>query len=248
MLESKGQSKKGEDTMKLNDFEVTDERPLPVLILADVSGSMAENGKIEMLNNALREMIASLTKIEDIRGVFQVGIITFGETVEIHQPLTNVNNIVLKEMEADGSTPMGEAFETVANLVEDKNVVSSRAYAPTIVLVSDGQPTDIAVEDATYEDYIKWDSLKKLIDPQARTSKCLRLAMGIGDDADIDMLKAFVNNPAVPVIQSKNASGISNFFKWVTMSTVSRISSSNPNDPLSMLPTNFDFDKDEIIL
>ena len=234
--------------MRLNDFEVKDERPLPVFILADVSGSMSENGKIEMLNNALREMIASLAKIEDIRGVFQVGIVTFGETVKIHQPLTNVNNIVLEEMEANGSTPMGEAFETVAKLIEDKSVVSSRAYAPTIVLVSDGQPTDIDIEEAAYEDYIEWDSLKKLINQQSRASKCLRLAMGIGDDADIDMLKAFVNNPSVPVIQSKHAAGIANFFKWVTMSTVSRISSSNPNDPLSMLPTNFDFDKDEIIL
>ena len=234
--------------MRLNDFEVKDERPLPVFILADVSGSMSENGKIEMLNNALREMIASLAKIEDIRGVFQVGIVTFGETVKIHQPLTNVNNIVLEEMEANGSTPMGEAFETVAKLIEDKSVVSSRAYAPTIVLVSDGQPTDIDIEEATYEDYIEWDSLKKLNNQQSRASKCLRLAMGIGDDADIDMLKAFVNNPSVPVIQSKNAAGIANFFKWVTMSTVSRISSSNPNDPLSMLPTNFDFDNDEIIL
>ena len=234
--------------MRLNDFEVKDERPLPVFILADVSGSMSENGKIEMLNNALREMIASLAQIEDIRGVFQVGIVTFGETVKIHQPLTNVNNIVLEEMEANGSTPMGEAFETVAKLIEDKSVVSSRAYAPTIVLVSDGQPTDIDIEEAAYEDYIEWDSLKKLINQQSRASKCLRLAMGIGDDADIDMLKAFVNNPSVPVIQSKHAAGIANFFKWVTMSTVSRISSSNPNDPLSMLPTNFDFDKDEIIL
>ena len=72
--------------MGLNDFVVKEERPLPVFILADVSGSM-EGEKIQVLNNALREMITSLSKIDDVRGVFQVGIITFGEVVKIHQPL-----------------------------------------------------------------------------------------------------------------------------------------------------------------
>jgi len=232
--------------MGLNDFVVKEERPLPVFILADVSGSM-EGEKIQVLNNALREMITSLSKIDDVRGVFQVGIITFGEVVKIHQPLANVDTIVLNEMTAKGKTPMGEAFELVSKIIEDKKEVSSRAYAPTMVLVSDGQPTDFKGNPkATVDEYLEWEALKQLHNPQGRVSKCLRLAMGIGSDADISMLKAFVNNPNVPIIQSKDAVGISDFFKWVTMSTVSRINSANPNDPMSMLPISFE--KDEIVL
>ena len=34
-------------------------RPLPVIILADVSGSMSENGKLDSLKHALNDMIAS---------------------------------------------------------------------------------------------------------------------------------------------------------------------------------------------
>jgi len=71
--------------------------------------------------------------------------------------------------------------------------------------------------------------------------------MGIGQDADIEMLKAFINNPEIPVIKAKDASGISAFFRWVTMSTISRMNSVNPNIPL-LPPPVFDEDSVEIII
>lgn len=231
--------------MGLNDFVVSDARPLPVLILADVSGSMYGE-KIHMLNTSIREMISSLAGIDDVRGRFQVGIITFGSEVKVHQALADVDKISLSEMSASGKTPMGEAFSVAISMIEDKNQISSRAYTPTIVLVSDGLPTDYnGYYSGTVDEYLMWDKLKEL-HTSPRASKCLRLAMGIGSDADANMLKAFINNSTMPVIQSKDANGISSFFKWVTMSTVSRMSSADPDAPLSMLPIGFE--KDEIIL
>ena len=97
-------------------------------------------------------------------------------------------------------------------------------------------PTDIRVEDATFDDYINWEPIVQLQSSENRASKCLRLAMGIGADADNDMLKAFVNNSSIPVFKSKDAAGIQSFFKWVTMSTVSRMTSANPNNTDSILP------------
>lgn len=41
---------------------------------------------------------------------------------------------------------MGEAFDLVREMVEDRDIVSSRAYAPTVVLISDGIPTDCSEE------------------------------------------------------------------------------------------------------
>ena len=67
--------------MGLNDFTIKNNvRALPVFILADTSGSM-DGEKIQALNNALREMVTSLKSVEDIRGEFKVGIITFGGDV-----------------------------------------------------------------------------------------------------------------------------------------------------------------------
>ena len=222
--------------MGLNDFTIKNNvRALPVFILADTSGSM-EGEKIQALNNALREMVSSLSSVEDIRGEFKVSIITFGGDVVLHQELENVDKIQLTELTARGNTPMGSAISLVSELINDKSIVPSTAYTPTSVLVSDGMPTDIRVEDATFDDYINWDPIVQLQSSENRASKCLRLAMGIGADADNDMLKAFVNNSSIPVFKSKDAAGIQSFFKWVTMSTVSRMTSANPNNTDSILP------------
>ena len=40
----------------LKEFTVSSARPLPVILLADVSGSMAVDGKIDALNGAVAEM------------------------------------------------------------------------------------------------------------------------------------------------------------------------------------------------
>lgn len=222
--------------MGLNDFTIKNNvRALPVFILADTSGSM-DGEKIQALNNALREMVTSLKSVEDIRGEFKVGIITFGGDVILHQELENVEHISLTELRARGNTPMGAAISLVTKLINDKSVVPSTAYTPTIVLVSDGMPTDIRIEDATFDDYINWEPIVELQKAETRASKCLRLAMGIGADADNNMLRAFVNNSVIPVFKSKDAAGIQSFFKWVTMSTVSRMTSANPNNTDSILP------------
>jgi hypothetical protein len=61
---SRGRRDKGEQgqarqeqPIKLKDFVIAEPRPLPVIILANISGSMAEGGKIDALNEALANML-----------------------------------------------------------------------------------------------------------------------------------------------------------------------------------------------
>ena len=49
-------TKKKMNTSKLKGFTVAEARPLPVIVIADVSGSMSVDGKIEALNQALKEI------------------------------------------------------------------------------------------------------------------------------------------------------------------------------------------------
>jgi len=228
--------------MSLQEFVSKEPRALPIFIMADKSGSMSGE-KINELNLALREMLTALKNVDDIRGKFQLAIIGFGGNVEILQPLADISEINLRELSADGQTPMGEAFNVLSTMLEDKDTVSSRAYTPTIVLISDGQPTDF---NSNVKNFLEWEPLKKLQSGD-RSNKCQRLAMGIGQDADIDMLKAFINNQEVPVIKAKDASGISAFFRWVTMSTINRMNSVNPNIT-SVPPPVFDVDSLDIII
>ena len=138
---------------------------------------------------------------------------------------------------------MGIKIKKVADLIEDKNVVSSRAYTPTIVLISDGNPTDYDSSRRSIEEIMSWKSMQK-IHSGTRASKATKLAMGIGDDVDINILKAFINNNDIPVISAKDNSTISKFFEWVTMSISVRSVSANPNQ--AQLEDTYIFDKDEI--
>lgn len=231
--------------MKLRNFVSREPRALPVFILADTSGSMG-GAKINELNLALRQMLSEFQNVDEIRGKFQLSVITFGPAVQVIQPLADVETVQLQELTAGGRTPMGAAFETVSAMIEDKTIVSSRSYTPTIVLVSDGAPTDCPPECRMAGEYGTWDALNILKNGE-RSKKSQRLALGIGEDADIKMLREFIENDETPVIKAHNVSGISKFFKWVTMSTIARMSSVNPDIvvPASVI---IDIEDEDIII
>lgn len=231
--------------MGLDKFVAREPRPLPIFVLADTSGSM-RGEKINELNLALREMVNALNSADDIRGKFQLSVIAFGGNVRIIQPLADISEIALSELTASGNTPMGQTFEVVKEMIEDKDVVSSRAYTPTIVLISDGLPTDCTEEMYRRKNYFDWEPLRSLHSGE-RASRCQRLALGIGEDADVAMLKAFIDNPEIPVIKTRDSSGITKFFRWVTMSTVARMSSVNPNETAVIAPL-FDIDEEDIVI
>ena len=231
--------------MGLNSYVAREPRPLPNFVLADTSGSM-RGEKINELNLALRKMLNALNAADDIRGKFQLSVIAFGGDVKVLQPLADIEGLILTELSAAGNTPMGQAFEMVREMIEDRNVVSSRAYTPTIVLISDGLPTDCTEEMYRRKNYFDWEPLVDLHNGE-RSSKCQRMALGIGEDADIDMLKSFIDNPEIPVIKTKDASGITKFFRWVTMSTVARMTSINPNE-ISVVAPMFDIDGEDIVI
>lgn len=218
--------------MNLNDFVIQEARPLPVFLLVDSSGSM-HGSKIDTVNVALKEMLQVLSNLEGTKGQIKLSVITFGQTVKVVQPLENVELINLDLLKANGNTPMGEAIKTVVEMIENKEAVSSRSYTPTIVLISDGIPTDcprttlLSCENGNYN-YDEWEPIK-MLHSSPRTEKCPKLALGIGDDSDFIMLKSFINNKEIPVIRANEAATISKFFKWVTMSVSRRSVSTNPN-------------------
>ncbi len=220
----------GEPTLsKLKEFTAPNARPLPVLLLADVSGSMGANGKIDALNDAVEEMLESFGGEDDSRAEIHVAVITFGKDgAKVHQPLAPAAKVQWTRMTAAGGTPMGAAFDVATGMIEDRAQIPSRAYRPTIILVSDGQPTD------------EWRApLKRLLGSE-RASKATRFAMGIGDDVDEAMLSAFRATPEARVYRAHEARQIKQFFRWVTMSVTQRSRSANPDSVIAAEPTDLD--------
>jgi hypothetical protein len=46
--------------------------------------------------------------------------------------------------------------------------------------------------------------------------KSVRIAIGIGQDADDTCLNAFVGNPELPVLRAQNAASLSAYIRWVS--------------------------------
>lgn len=201
----------------LKDFVVSKPRPLPVILLADVSGSMAAEGKIDAMNQSVKEMVATFADEDDLRAEIHVCVITFGGEAKTLISLQPASTVEWTDMTASGYTPLGGAMKIAADLVDDREQIPSRSYRPTIILVSDGMPND------------EWESSLKRLTTEGRASKADRIALAIGSDADEEMLKHFLNDPEKRVYYAEDARRIKDFFQFVTMSVTKRSRSANPN-------------------
>ncbi len=59
-------------------FAAKSARPIPVIILADTSGSMSVDGKIDALNQALGHMINTFKGESRLNAEIHLSVITFG--------------------------------------------------------------------------------------------------------------------------------------------------------------------------
>ena len=137
-------------------------------------------------------------------------------------------SVIWNDMTAGGSTAMGAAFSLAKGVIENKDILPSRAYKPTLVLVSDGQPTD------------DWQRQLESLIAEGRSSKCYFMAMGIGKNPGINVLERFISHTPVlaevdgtpirnTVFRASDADKIHEFFRKVTMSVTVRSKSINPN-------------------
>lgn len=197
-------------------------KPLPVYLLLDVSGSMAGE-KLENLNSAVKLMIDDFINLGNSEIQIRLAILLFGSLSSIHTLPTYVDKIKWQELEIDkcknnghgekGVTPMGVSFKDLKNLIEDRETTPSYAYRPLLVLVSDGKPNK------------GWQVHLQSLVEGGRSSKCDRMAMAIGKDADFNVLEMFVNGIGNTVFVANQAARIKEFFKLVTMSVTSRTNS-----------------------
>ena len=191
-------------------------RPLHFIWITDCSGSMSTDGKIQALNNAIRESIPHMKSVADENPNAEVLVraIKFSSGAQWHisQP-TKVENFVWNDLCAEGVTDLGKALKMVS---EELRIppMTDRALPPVLVLLSDGQPTD---------DYA--EGLEALMS-QNWGKKAVRIAIAIGEDADTEVLQKFIGNVEIKPLQANNPEALVRYIKWV--STVVLQSASSP--------------------
>lgn len=208
---------------RFKEFTVSAPRPLPVIVLADVSGSMSVHGKIDVLNTSIETMVRDFATQDDRRGEVHIAVIAFGgDDAYLVQPPQPARDFKWTPMIASGKTPMGQALQIVREVLEDRTQIPSRSYRPTLILVSDGEPND------------NWEEPLRLLRESERASKAFRVAVAVGADANREVLQAFLGSERGRVFDAHEAGDISEFFQRVTMS-VSRALSAGDYQTLDAL-------------
>ena len=181
-------------------------RPLHFFWICDCSGSMQADGKIQSLNNAIKEALPHMQHSAEENPNAQVFVraAKFSDGAQWHVAApAPVADFRWTDLTAGGMTDMGKAIRMVAEQLRIPPM-SDRALPPILVLVSDGQPTD---------DYA--GAVRELLDlPWGR--RAVRIAVAIGADADHDALQMFVANPEIPVLQANNAETLVNYIRWAS--------------------------------
>ena len=181
-------------------------RPLHFIWIADCSGSMAVDGKIQSLNNAVREAIPHMQSVcrENPNAQVLVRALAFSDGARWHlaQP-TAVEEFRWTDLAAGGVTDMGQALGMVADELRIPPM-TDRALPPVLVLISDGRPTDDFAAGLAALLREPWGI------------KAARVAIAIGDDADVEVLQSFIGATGLQPLQANNPEALVSHIKWVS--------------------------------
>ena len=211
------------------EFTAQPKRVLPLILLADTSSSMRE--WMRELNTAIRDMLGTLKEQESLKAEIHISFITFGNGgANLHTALTPVSNIEFNNFTEGGMTPLGGALRIAKEIVENREIIPSKSYAPIILLLSDGGPNDDGWED----------EMHRFIN-DGRSKKCMRMSLGIGRDYDYDVLKSFSSSGEV--YEAKDSTNIIDFFKFMTMTIKEKTLSTDFNATDFIKGINEDYKK-----
>ena len=211
------------------EFIAQPKRVLPLILLADTSSSMRE--WMGELNTAIRDMLGTLKEQESLKAEIHISFITFGNGgANLHTALTPVSNIEFNNFTEGGMTPLGGALRIAKEMVENREIIPSKSYAPIILLLSDGGPNDDGWED----------EMHRFIN-DGRSKKCMRMSLGIGRDYDYDVLKRFSSSGEV--YEAKDSTNIIDFFKFMTMTIKEKTLSTDFNATDFIKGINEDYKK-----
>lgn len=179
-------------------------RRLPVYLLVDTSGSM-HGEAIEAVRNGLQVLVSALRQDPYALETAYLSVITFNSSAQQIIPLTELMNFQVPDIQASGTTAMGEALTLLADCIKREVVQGSAEvkgdWKPVVFLLSDGAPTD---------------SISKGIEALKGVKIGTFVACAAGASADANTLKQITE--IVVSLDTADANSIKAYFKWVSAS------------------------------
>lgn len=207
------------------DNEPIAKRSLTVFILVDVSRSMRGN-KLRTVNSVMDRIVPELRDVGGSDADVKMAVMSFSDDCRWMTPTpVPVESFAWTDLEAGGWTCLGKACLELNSAMSRKGFLSSPSlsFAPVVILLSDGGPTD-KYEDALY-----------VLNGNKWFRHSLKVAIAIGQKAKVEKLAMFTGDPDA-VIRTFNAGSLSEMLKLVVLRSSEIASRSLPLEDLGSDP------------
>lgn len=185
-------------------------KTMVLFFLVDTSGSMYGE-KIGSLNDAIRETVPDLKDLSQSNpdAAIKIAVMQFDTNVRwlYPQPIDS-EQFRWNDLQAGGLTELGAALLELNGKLSKTQFMQEAAgsYAPVLILLSDGGPTD------------NFDSALEVIKKNAWFKHAIKIAIAIGNDADKNVLAQFTGN-SESVIEVHNKSALKAIIRFVSVTS-----------------------------
>ena len=209
-----------------------------LFFIVDTSGSM-DGSKIGAVNTAIREVIPEIKEMSDgnADALIKIAVLEFSSGAHWKTPSGPVeaNQFNWTNLDAAGVTDLGAAYKSLNDKLSTKAFMAEAtgSFAPALFLLSDGGPTD------------EWESALAQLKKNNWFKAAVKVAVAIGDDADLDVLKEFTGSMEA-VLVTHNAKTLMKMIKFVSV-RASQVASKSSNAVDPSLDTGDQAKQDELI-
>jgi uncharacterized protein YegL len=179
-------------------------RRLPVYLLVDCSGSMAGE-PVAAMEMGIKTLLSELRNDPQAMETVWLSVIVFGTSADQAIPLTDIKDFQEPNLEAAGTTSLGEAITLLAERMDEEVRTTTEEqkgdWKPLVFVFTDGEPTD------------DWE---EPVDDFHASGRAITIACGAGPEVDVSKLERL--GEKVVRLNDTQPGTLSAFMKWVTAS------------------------------
>lgn len=188
-------------------------RKMILFFLIDTSGSMSGK-KIQSVNDAIENVLPIIGEMSDENPDAEINIaaMKFSTGVDwVYNEPKEAKDFIWQPVSPEALTSLGEACRELSRKLSRTNgfmptSTGSGYYAPAIILLSDGGPTD------------DFQSGLKVLKENSWFKNAIKVAIAIGDDADEDVLKDFTGSSEA-VIKVHNIDALKTMIRVIAVTS-----------------------------